>query len=89
VAIYKFDKRSKLSGKNVVVQIDESLFKGKRKYNRGRLRCCDIRPREVTENDSNENDVTEDNNSINTVCTKNYRTRVSGLWVFGLCCKKK
>ncbi|KAE9539976.1 hypothetical protein AGLY_005228 [Aphis glycines] len=89
VAIYEFDKRSKLGGKDVIVQIDESLFKGKRKYNRGRLRCGDIRPNEVNENDSDDSDDTEeDNNSNNTVRAKNYGTRVSGPWVFGLSCKK-
>jgi len=89
VVIYKFDKRSKLDEKDVIVKIDESLFKGKRKYNRGRLRCGDIRPNEVTENDSDDSDDTEeDNNSNNTVGSKNYGTCVSGQWVFGLCCKK-
>jgi len=41
----------------------------------------------LTENDSD--DTEEDNNSNNTVGAKNYGARVSGPWVFGLCCKKK
>jgi len=34
VTIYKFDKRSKLDEKYMTVQIDESLFQGKYKFNR-------------------------------------------------------
>ena len=45
--------------------------------------CDDIRPNEESENYS---DDTEGDN--NTVSEKNYGTCVSGLWVFGLCCKK-
>jgi len=68
----------------MIVQIYELLFKEKRKYNRGRLQCGDIRPNEESEKYSD--DTKKDNN---TVGAKNYRTRVSGLWVFGHCCKKK
>jgi len=58
----------------MIVQTDESLFEGKRKYNRGRLQYGDIRPNEESEKYSD--DTKEDNN---TAGIKKY-----GLWVYGL-----
>jgi len=55
-----------------------------RKHNCGRLRRGDHRSNEERENDS---DVIEEEHN-NTVGSTNYGTRVSGPWVFGLCCKK-
>ncbi|KAL4092188.1 hypothetical protein QTP88_026730 [Uroleucon formosanum] len=44
VVVAMFNKRKKMSDPGQIVQIDESLFQGKRKYNRGRLRNGDIIP---------------------------------------------
>ena len=35
-----------MGGKNYNIQIDELLFRGKRKYNRGRLKPGDKKPKE-------------------------------------------
>ena len=66
---YKFYKRLKFGGKDMMVQIDESLFKGKCDYNRGCLWCGDIRP-----NEESENIVIIPKKYNNTVSEKNYDT---------------
>lgn len=65
------------------MQIDESLFQGKRKYNRSRLR-----PREeIVESGSNNSDTDFDPDSDTEITNRNYGVRVQGPWVFGMCCR--
>ncbi|XP_060871413.1 uncharacterized protein LOC132945664 [Metopolophium dirhodum] len=83
VVVDQFSKRPKMGGPGYIVQIDESLFQGKRKYNRGRLQRGDYdpRPHEDSDETSNyENETPVENNQ------RNYRNRIQGPWVFGLCC---
>jgi len=70
-----------MGGPFLVVQIDDSLLRGKRKYNCGRLRLEDRKPVEKSdeyEKSSDEDDVIYD---------RNYGQRTQGPWIFGLCCK--
>lgn len=63
------------------MQIDESLFLGKRKYNRGKLCFGNCKPEEKSNKDeesSNEDDV---------INNRNYGQRIQGAWIFALCCK--
>ena len=53
------------------VQIDESRFAGRRKYNRGRMLQGDHAPKEIEE------DIEVENN-------RNHGRRIDGPWVFGL-----
>ena len=57
-----FDKRKKMYGPGLKVQIDESLFQGKRKYNRGRCLNSDRRPTSAS-NDSTDDDEAENTQS--------------------------
>lgn len=44
VCVTLFDQRQPMGGKNEVIQIDESLLRGKRKSNKGRLLLADVGP---------------------------------------------
>jgi len=56
-----------------VVQIDESLFQGKRKYNRGRYQTEDKKP---SESDDSSDDDSDKENWVSSA--KNYDNRISG-----------
>jgi hypothetical protein len=62
-------RRTKLCGVGTRVQVDESLFRGRRKYNRGRLLCGDL------------DAETADDKIFR---GKNFGNRISGPWVVGL-----
>ncbi|XP_022167969.1 uncharacterized protein LOC111032077 [Myzus persicae] len=90
VVAEQFKKRGKMGGKELIVQIDESIFQGKRKYNcRGRLRLGDCKPVDNEDADSNTSDTSEDNSNKenqNYNTNRNYGSQVQGPWVFGMCC---
>jgi len=85
VVFEQFKHRGKMGGKGYIVQIDESLFQGKRKYSRGILRLGDHRPNNNANSysDSNSDDSDEENQN------RNYGNRVQGPWVFGMCCLRQ
>jgi len=63
VVVEQFKKRGKMGGKGLIVQIDESIFQGKRKYNRGRLRRGDCKPVDNEDTDGSTTDTSEDNSN--------------------------
>jgi hypothetical protein len=71
-----FDSRGLMGGggEGHVIQIDESLLRGKRKYNRGRFRGGESVTESLDENDANAANITNQRN----------HGRISGPWVFGL-----
>jgi len=70
-----------MGGVGFVVEIDEFLFQGKRKYNRGRLRLGDRQPREeIVESESS--------SSHTEITNRNYGVRVQGPWMSGMCCRR-
>lgn len=85
-----FEQRNKLgTGKNKIIEIDESLIRGKRKYNKGRYLNMDIWrqnpdasyfcPEESEENNS-ENEVV----FADEIFIDKYKNRIDGPWVFGI-----
>ncbi|KAL4143079.1 hypothetical protein QTP88_005450 [Uroleucon formosanum] len=89
ICVDQFEKRTKMGGVGYVVQIDESLFQGKRKYNHGRLRLGDRQPREeIVESGSSSSDTDTDPDSDIEITNRNYGVRVQGPWVFGMCYRR-
>ncbi|XP_050065799.1 uncharacterized protein LOC126554818 [Aphis gossypii] len=91
VVAEQFNKRGKMGGKGLIVQIDESIFQGKRKYNRGRLRLGDCKPVDNEDTDGKTTDSSEDNSNEENQNdqNENYGSRVQGPWVFGMCCLRE
>ena len=71
-----------MGGKGYVVQIDESLFRGRRKYKVGKFKTGDIRPQRTVR------DIL-DSLISNNRSKRNYGNRVDGPWVFGMVIEKK
>lgn len=76
-----------MAGTGVIVQIDESLFQGKRRYYRGRL-CVGDRTPTITRTLPVSPDVKSDSSDDCEPVYKNYELRVQDPWVFGLYCKR-
>ena len=71
-----------MGGTEFNIQIDESLFRGRRKYNRGRYLKGD---QKVKETISDKLKSIMENNKTN----RNYGNKVTGPWVFGLVLQDK
>lgn len=71
-----FGKEKKIINPGCIVEIDKSLFRVKRKCNRGRLRCGDRRVNKNQESEGQQNKR-----------LKNKNQEHSYKWVFGLCSK--
>ena len=70
-----------MGGKRYVFQIDESLFRGRRKYNLGKFKTGDIRPQRIVK-------YILDSLTFNKRSKRNYGNRVDGPWVFGIAIEK-
>lgn len=80
VPVAMFAKRGKMGGEGRVIQIDECLLRGKRKFNRGRYLGRDEPALELEEDEIEEEDI---------FTPRNYGTRIEGPWVFGMCEKQQ
>lgn len=76
---------------NIVVQIDELLLRGRRKYNRERLLLGDLCHEQVQYNSADSNSDSDQENQINLVnspiSNRNYGCKLEGSWKFGTCRK--
>jgi len=75
-------KEVKWGGINTIVQVYESLMRGKRKYNRGRLLGADIAIENVDVDELSDEEEPDFNN-------RNYGKKLTGPWVFGMWQKDK
>lgn len=71
-----------MGGKGFSIQIDESLFRGKRKYNRGRLLLGNKKPIESL------SDRLRSFTKTKNTSKRNYGNQITGPWVFGLVLQK-
>lgn len=80
IPVADFEKRNKMEGINTIVQVDESLMRGKRKYNRGRLLVADITTENVDVDELSDEEELDFSN-------RNYGKKLTGPRVFGMCQK--
>ncbi|KAF4530357.1 hypothetical protein B566_EDAN018488, partial [Ephemera danica] len=86
VCVGMWQRREKMGGPGKILQIDECLLRGKRKYNRGRLLLGDNRARN-DERDELEPDEEEFVGEIDS--NRNHGDRIDGPWIFGLCDRRE
>ena len=73
-----------MGGPGYSVQIDESLFRARRKSNKGRLKPGDLIPKESALDRLKARNMAKNNSGH-----RNYGKRVTGPWVFGLVVQKQ
>jgi len=71
-----FNKRQTIGGAGETIQIDESLLRGKRKYNRGRILLGDRRAEPNTSATSHSSDNSDSEKENQPVKNRNYGHRV-------------
>lgn len=76
VPVAMFKNRGKMGGEGKLLQMDECLLRGKRKFNRGRYRGADEPAEELSDDEIDDEDI---------FTPRNYGKRIEGPWVFGIC----